>query len=61
MKLIHLLKFFLHNATNQTTNMIEFFQSLHSKVTFPFLQSPFSPFFLSKILPSFTPQKSLES
>ena len=40
MKLIHLLKFFLLNTTNPTMNVTEFFQPHHSKVTFPFLQSP---------------------
>ena len=40
MKPIHLLKFFLLNTTNPTMNVTEFFQPHHSKVTFPFLQSP---------------------
>ena len=55
MKLIHLLKIFLRNTTNPTMNVTEFFQPHHSKVTFQFLQSPFSPsFFSRKILPHFT-------
>ena len=62
MKPIHLLKIFLHNTTNTTMNMAEFFQSHHSKVTFPSLHSPFSHFFLSsKMSMPFTSQKSLES
>ena len=62
MKLIHPLKIFLHNTTKTTMNMAEFFQSHHSKVTFPFLHFPFSHFFLSsKMSMPFTPQKSLES
>ena len=40
MKLIHLLKIFLRNTTNPNMNVTEFFQPHHSKVTFPFLQSP---------------------
>ena len=56
MKLIHLLKIFLRITTNPTMNVTEFFQNHHSKVTFPFLQSPFSPsFFSRKFFPYFTP------
>ena len=40
MKLIRLLKIFLRNTTNPNMNVTEFFQPHHSKVTFPFLQSP---------------------
>ena len=40
MKLIHLLKIFLRNTTNPNMNVTEFFQPHHSKLTFPFLQSP---------------------
>ena len=40
MKLIHLSKIFLHNTKNPNMNVTEFIQSHHSKVTFPFLQSP---------------------
>ena len=40
MKLIHLLKIFLRNITNPSMNVTEFFQPHHSKVTFPFIQSP---------------------
>ena len=40
MKLIHLLKIFLRNATNPNMNVTEFFQPHHSKVTFPFLLYP---------------------
>ena len=47
MKLIHLMKILLCNTTNPTMNVTEFFQPHHSKVTFPFLQSPVSPSFFS--------------
>ena len=40
MKLIRLLKIFLRNTTNPNMNVTEFFQPHHSKLTFPFLQSP---------------------
>ena len=40
MKLIHLSKIFLHNTKNPNMNVTEFIQPHHSKVTFPFLQSP---------------------
>ena len=40
MKLIHLSKIFLHNTKNPDMNVTEFIQPHHSKVTFPFLQSP---------------------
>ena len=56
MKLIHLLKIFLRNATNPTMNLTDFFQSQDSKVNVPFLQSNSSPsFFSRKISPHFTP------
>ena len=62
MKLIRLLKIFLRNTTNPNMNVTEFFQPHHSKVTFPFLQSPISlSFFSRKIFPHFTSWKSLES
>ena len=48
MKLIHLLKIFLRNTTNPAMNVTQFFQPHHNKVTFPFLQSPFSPSFFFK-------------
>ena len=47
MKLIRLLKVFLRNTTNPKMNVTEFFQPHHSKVTFPFLQSPQFQNFLS--------------
>ena len=43
MKLSLLLKIFLCNTTNPTIIMTDFFQSHHSKVTFPFLECPFFP------------------
>ena len=62
MKLIHLLKNVLRNTTKPAMNVTEFFQPHHSKVTFSFVQPPFSPsFFSRKIFPHFTPYKSLES
>ena len=48
MKLMDLLEIFLRNTTNPAMGMAPY-QSNQSKVTFPFLQSPFSPnFFKAK-------------
>ena len=53
MKLNHLLKIFLRNTANPTIKMTEFFQSHHSKVTFPFLQLPlFPPLLFQATFPS---------
>ena len=49
MKLMDLLEIFLRNTTNPAMGMAPY-QSNHSKVTFRFLQSPFSPtFFKTKV------------